>query len=248
MTAISRRLRSLPSWQVTLSVALLVLGFLIAAQLSAEGPRIRYTSQERVPLVETVIGLQSAQDALKDRILALRSQISTLEAELPASAAQEKVLNAELEKARIASGLAQLSGPGLAFKMEDADRAVGNGNTEGLVTARDVRILVQELWLAGAEAISVNGERLTTTTAVLDIGNSILVNNAYLAPPYDIEAIGPTDLYDRVSSSASFVEFVRSRIDPSGIRLSFAELDKVIVPAFAGTVAGRYIRSTVPLP
>ena len=248
MTAIARRIRALPSWQVTLSVALLVLGFLIAAQLSAEGPRIRYTSQERVPLVETVIGLQSQQEVLKDQILALRAQISTLEAELPASAAQEKALNADLEKARIESGLAQLSGPGLVFKLQDADGAVGNGNTEGLVTSRDVRILIQELWLAGAEAISVNQERVTTTTALLDIGNSILINSAYLAPPYEITAIGSPDLYKRVSDSASFVEFVRSRIDPSGIRLSFAELDKVTVPAFAGTVAGRSIRSTVPAP
>ena len=248
MTAIARRIRALPSWQVTLSVALLVLGFLIAAQLSAEGPRIRYTSQERVPLVETVLGLQSQQDALKDRILALRAQIGALEAQLPASAAEEKALNGELEKARIAAGLAQLTGPGLVFKLEDADGSVGNGDTEGLVTSRDVRILVQELWLAGAEAISINGERVTTTTAVLDIGNSILVNNAYLAPPYEISAIGPADLYRRVSDSASFVEFVSTRIDPSGIKLSFAELDKVTVPAFAGTVSGRYIRPTVGTP
>jgi uncharacterized protein YlxW (UPF0749 family) len=248
MTAIAARIRALPSWQVTLSIALLVLGFLIAAQLSAERPRIRYTSQERAPLVETVLGLQSQQNALKDRILALRAQISSLEAQLPTSAAEEKTLNAELEKARIASGLAQLTGPGLVFKLEDADGAVGNGTTEGLVTSRDVRVLVEELWLAGAEAISVNGERITTTTAILDIGNSILVNNAYLAPPYEISAIGPTDLYKRVSDSASFVEFVSSRIDPSGIKLSFAELDKVTVPAFAGTVSGRYIRPTVPTP
>lgn len=248
MTAVVRRLRELPSWQVTLSAALLVLGFLIAAQLSAEGPRIRYTSQERVPLVETVIGLQAQQESLKDRILELRSQIGALEAELPASAAQEKALNAELEKARIDSGLVQLAGPGLVFKLEDADGAVGNGNTDGLVTARDVRVLIQELWLAGAEAISVNGERITTTTAVLDIGNSILVNSAYLAPPYQVTAIGPKDLYDRVSGSASFVEFFTSRIDPSGIRLSFAEVESVTVPAYAGTVAGRYIRSTVPAP
>jgi uncharacterized protein YlxW (UPF0749 family) len=248
MTAVARRLRALPSWQVTLSGALLVLGFLVAAQLSTEGPRIRYTSQERVPLVETVVGLQAQQDSLKDRILALRAQIGALEAELPASAAQEKALNGELEKARISSGLAQLAGPGLVFKLEDADGAVGNGNTDGLVTARDVRILIQELWLAGAEAISMNEERITTTTAVLDIGNSILVNSAYLAPPYQITAIGPKDLYDRVSGSASFVEFVTSRIDPSGIRLSFAEIESVTVPAFAGTVSGRYIRPTVPGP
>ncbi len=238
---ISRRLRSIPSWQVTLSVALLGLGFLIAAQLSAEGPRIRYTSQERVPLIETVLGLQTQQDALKQRILELRGQIGTTEAQLPASAAQEKELNASLERARIQAGLVQLAGPGLVFRMEDADTIGSNASSDGLVTARDVRIVVEELWLAGAEAVSVNGERIVATTAVLDIGNSILVNSAYLAPPYEIRAIGPTDLYARVTSAASFVEFVQDRIGPSGIRLSFAELDSVIVPAYAGTVVARYM-------
>jgi uncharacterized protein YlxW (UPF0749 family) len=244
MTAIARRIRALPSWQVTLSVALLVLGFLIAAQLSAEGPRIRYTSQERVPLVETVLGLQSQQDALKDQILSLRGQIGALDAQQPGSAAQEKALDSELEATRIAGGLAQLSGPGLAFRLQDADSAVGVGNSEGLVTARDVRTIVQELWLAGAEAVSVNGERIVTTTAILDIGNSILINSAYLAPPYEITAIGAAHLYDRVSSSASFVEFVKKRVEPAGLHLSFAEPDSVTVPAFAGTVAGRYIQPT----
>lgn len=238
---IGRRLRSIPSWQVTLSVALLGLGFLIAAQLSAEGPRIRYTSQERAPLIETVLGLQTQQDALKQRILALRAEIGTTEAQLPASAAQEKELNASLERARIQAGLVQLAGPGLVFRLEDADAIGSNGSNDGLVTARDVRIVVEELWLAGAEAVSVNGERVVATTAILDIGNSILVNSAYLAPAYEIRAIGPTDLYARVTSAASFVEFVQDRIGPSGIRLSFAELQSVIVPAYAGSVVARYM-------
>ena len=133
-----RRFRSVPSWQVTLSVALLVLGFLVAAQLSAEGPRIRYTSQERAPLIETVLGLQTQQDALKTRILDLRGQISATEGQLPASAAQEKALNAELERARIQAGLVRLNGSGLVFRLEDADSVGGGGNTDGLVTARDV--------------------------------------------------------------------------------------------------------------
>jgi uncharacterized protein YlxW (UPF0749 family) len=219
-----------------------VLGFLIAAQLSAEGPRIRYTSQERAPLVETVIGLQEQQNGLKDRILRLRAQIRDLEAQLPGSAALEKTLNDQIERARAAGGLVQLTGPGIAFRLEDANVAGTGGGGDGLVTARDVRTLVEELWLAGAEAISVNGERVVTTTAVLDIGNSILVNNAYLAPPYEIKAIGPTDLLDRLTGAASFADFVGRRIDPAGLRLSYAELDAVTVPAFAGTVSGRYIR------
>ncbi|MEO5919330.1 MAG: DUF881 domain-containing protein [Candidatus Limnocylindrales bacterium] len=240
------RLRSIPSWQITLSVALLVLGFLIAAQISAEGPRIRYTTQERTPLVETVLGLQKQQDALKAQILDVRGQLGVAEGQLPASAAQEKQMNAELEKARIAAGLVQLSGSGLVFRLEDADVGVSAPAADGLVTARDVRILVQELWLAGAEAISVNSERVVAPTAILDIGNSILVNSAYLAPPYEIRAIGSRDLYGTLSSAASFIEFVQDRVSPAGLRLSFAELDEVTIPAYAGSVTVRFMRATDP--
>ncbi len=240
------RLRSIPSWQVTLSVALLVLGFLIAAQISSEGPRIRYTTQERAPLVDTVLGLQKQQDALKAQILDIRAQFGALEGQLPASAAQEKEMNAELEKARIGAGLVQLSGSGLVFRLEDADVGGGAPIADGLVTARDVRILVQELWLAGAEAISVNSERVAAPTAILDIGNSILVNSAYLAPPYEIRAIGSRDLYGTLTSAASFIEFVQDRVGPSGLRLAFAELDEVTIPAYAGSVTVRFMRATEP--
>ncbi len=241
MSGLVGRLRSVPSWQVTLSVALMVLGFLVAAQLSAEGPRIRYTSQERAPLIETVLGLQTRQDALKARILDLRGQISAAEGQLPGSAAQEKALNADLERSRIQAGLVQLQGPGLVFRLEDAD-AGGGVRTDGFVTARDVRIVVEELWLAGAEAIAINGERVVVTTAILDIGNAILVNSAYLAPTYEIRAIGPSELYGRISSAAAFVEYVRDRVSPSGLRLSFADLDSITIPAYAGTVGSRYMR------
>ena len=64
MTAV-RRLRAIPSWQITLGLALLALGFLVAAQLASEVPRSRYTTQERTPLVET------AEEQGKDMIAKL---------------------------------------------------------------------------------------------------------------------------------------------------------------------------------
>ncbi len=103
-----------------------------------------------------------------------------------------------------------------------------------------MRILVRELWLAGAEGIAINGERVAATTAVIDIGGSLLVNSAYLAPPYTIRAVGPPDLYDRLRSSVSFVDFVQGRVDRSGLSLSVAELPSVDLPAFAGTVNLRF--------
>ena len=57
----------------------------------------------------------------------------------------------------------------------------------------------------------MNGERITPTTAIIDIGPSILVNSAYLAPPYQITALGPKDLYARLSASPGFVDFIRAR-------------------------------------
>ena len=76
---VGARLRAIPSWQITLGVALLGLGFLVAAQLAAEGPRVRYTTQERSPLVETATDLQADQEALKASILDLRSRIQAAE-------------------------------------------------------------------------------------------------------------------------------------------------------------------------
>jgi len=78
------------------------------------------------------------------------------------------------------------------------------------------------------------------STAVLDIGGSVLVNSAYLAPPYRATAIGPRDLYKRLQASASFREFVTDRVEHHGLGLAVAELDVVDVPAFAGTVAVRF--------
>lgn len=237
MNFVVRRLRALPSVQLTFAVALLVLGFLIAAQIAAEGPRIRYSTEERSPLIETALGLQSQQEALKSDILGLRQRIGVLEAQGPDSADLLRRLYAQLEEARIAAGLIKLSGPGLGFKLEDSGQAAG---PDGLVTARDVRVLVQELWLAGADGIAVNGERLVGSSALIDIGGSMLVNSAYVAPPYTVTAIGPPDLYDRLRASVAFVEFVQGRLERSGIRLTVADPGSVELPAFAGTVGLRF--------
>jgi len=242
MTTLSSRIRSIPSWQVALFGALVALGFLVAAQARAEAPRVRYTTQERAPLVETVVALQAQQEALKDRILDLRAQVTAAEQGAAGSSALVADLNRALVAARVAAGLVALEGPGIYLQLEDSQVPVppDGSAADYRVGARDLRLIVAELWLAGAEAISVNGERLVPTTAFVDIGGTLLVNAAYLAPPYQVAAIGSSDLYDVLVSSPGFVELVRARADAYGIRISFAEPDRVTVPAYAGTVSLRY--------
>ncbi len=250
MTTLGARIRAVPSWQVALAGSLVALGFLVAAQVRSEAPRVRYTTQERAPLVESVVALQAQQEALKDRILDLRAAVTTAEQGAAGSGVLVSDLNAALRAARIAAGLVALEGPGIYLQLDDSQAPVppDGSAADYRVGARDLRVVVEELWLAGAEAISVNGERLVPATAFVDIGGTLLVNSAYLAPPYQVAAIGPSDLYNVLVTSPGFVELVQARADRFGIRISFAEPGRVTVPAYAGAVSLRYARPPAPSP
>ncbi len=205
--------------------------------LDALGPRFPDLSQAYDP-------------DLRARILQLRAQIQNVESQGAGSADLVRQLNDDLEEARIAAGLIPLTGTGIVLQLEDSQQPVppDGSQSDYLVGSRDIRTVVEELWLAGAEAMAVNDERVTPTTAILDIGSSLLVNSAYLAPPYQVTALGPADLYQRLSSLPGFIDFVRARAEGYGIRLSFAEPPTVDVPAFVGTVTLRYSRSLVSPP
>ncbi len=115
----------------------------------------------------------------------------------------------------MAAGLVAMTGPGLVIQLTDSSAAVpqGSDGRDYLVSGQDVLAVVEELWLAGAEGVAVNGERVTAATAIIDIGGSVLVNSAYLAPPYQVSAIGPADMFERLTTSPGFVDFIR---DPGG--------------------------------
>jgi uncharacterized protein YlxW (UPF0749 family) len=242
MTGVVARARGVATWQVTLGAALLVLGFLIAAQVRSEGPRVRYTSQERTPLVETALDLQAQQQSLKAQLLSIRGEIQALEQQGQGGAAVTGKLNDQLQAARIASGLVALQGPGLVIQLTDSSAvAPPDGNAHDyLVGGDDVLAVVRALWLAGAEGIAVNGERIVVSTAIIDIGGSVLVNSAYVAPPYQISAIGPTAIFDNLVRVPGFVDFVKTRAQTFGIGVSYATPAAVDLPAYAGSVNLRY--------
>lgn len=251
MTSLASRIRAVPTWQVTLGLALLALGFLIAAQLASEGPRIRYTSQERTPLVETVQDLQRQQDQLKQQVLDARAAIASFEAAGQGGAAVTQELNAQLQAAQIAAGLVPMTGPGLVIKLSDSSVQVPvDGNAQDyLVSGDDVLTVVDQLWAAGAEGVSINGERVVVSTAVVDIGGSVVVNGAYVAAPYEITAIGPKTMFDALTHQQGFVDFIRARAESFGIRVDYATPDSVDLPAYAGSMNLRFGRpDATPLP
>ena len=150
------------------------LGFLIAAQLASEGPRVRYTTQERTPLLETAAELQAQQDDLQGPDpRAARPDPGGRGPGRRARPTSSASSTTELEQARIAAGLIPLTGTGIVLQLEDS-QAAGPARRQRRPTtssgrATSGRSSRSSGW-PGAEAIAVNGERVTPTTAIIDIG------------------------------------------------------------------------------
>ena len=89
-------------------------------------------------------------------------------------------------------GLTAVHGPGVIVEIADSKRVVPPGENPAnfVVLVDDLRDIVAALWASGAEAISINDERLVATSSIYGVGASVLVNTAFLSPPFRIQAIG----------------------------------------------------------
>jgi uncharacterized protein YlxW (UPF0749 family) len=170
-------------------------------------------------LVTLVLGMAIAQtriqasensltrDALVERVTAADRRVQELEATV--LTAQNDLLNAEaatlagtslgeqararLDRLRIATGQTEVSGDGVTVTIDDApiDPLQGDETPPGQVIDRDLQMIVNGLWQAGATDIAINGRRLTPTSAIRAAGEAILVNYRPMSPPYVVSAIGP---------------------------------------------------------
>ncbi len=169
-------------WQATLTVALFALGFLIAAQVGSQAPASQRTSLERPGLIQTIQDLQRVHDRLTADISTRRAEIASVREGGQGRQSDLVAINQQLQQAQLAAGFTSIEGPGGYLYVVDGSPPPGSGGNpdDYRVNARDVRILVAALWRSGAEAISINNERVVTSTAILDVGGSILVNSAYV--------------------------------------------------------------------
>jgi uncharacterized protein YlxW (UPF0749 family) len=142
--------------------------------------------------------LLAANDALSREIAELRSR---------ALAVDDPALLAVLARDELAAGTASVSGPGLRLTLRDAPTAQGDVEAvdpDERVQDVDLQVVTNGLWAAGAEAIAVNGQRLTTLTAIRSAGSAILVDLAPLTGPYVVEAIGdPTPMQTAFARTAA---------------------------------------------
>ncbi len=139
-------------------------------------------------------------ERLRERSAALTDEITLLQ-EQALSAADSPLLD-RLAADSVLSGAAAVQGEGLRITLEDAEQVAGAEDPDSRVRDSDLQIVVNGLWASGAEAIAVNGQRLSSTTAIRTAGDAILVDVVPLVGPYTIEAIGdPQDMQTRLAGT-----------------------------------------------
>jgi uncharacterized protein YlxW (UPF0749 family) len=110
---------------------------------------------------------------------------------------------------QVFSGLSSVKGEGIEIVINDAIKT-DSLETSDLELARvydsDIQLLVNALWASGAESVSINKSRLTSTSAIRSAGDAILVNYRPLLPPFVISAIGDNDLRDRLIKHPDYLD------------------------------------------
>lgn len=123
----------------------------------------------------------------------LRAEIESLEEAADRPSGANLGLN-------VASGAVALTGPGVVLEVSSSHVE------QHMVDDRDLQLLVNQMWQAGAEAISINGQRIGSTSAIRWAGSAVVVNFTSLAEPYRISAIGDReDLAEAARRSTALV-------------------------------------------
>jgi uncharacterized protein YlxW (UPF0749 family) len=192
------------------TVVLVATGFLLVVAYHQTVATQPESSRVRAGLVTDVHNRQHETDQLQQQADRLREDVARQRDAALAAAGTDASQLARLE---LASGTGKVRGPGAVVRLADAptplDPLTGkaSGKNLGIVLDRDLQDVTNELWRDGAEAIAVNGERLSATSTIRTAGSTILVDFRPISSPYDVSTIGPEDLDKRFSDSLTGQRF-----------------------------------------
>lgn len=221
---------------LTMLLAALVVGMLISFQWPT-GSAADAEAPDQV--VQAIRMLELEQAELKAQVSSLRSAL-TARQEAAGSKDLLEDLQAELALQRAWAGLIAVRGPGVRVTLTDSTRNWAGRADDLLIHDFDLRDVISLLWLAGAEAISINGERVVHSTSVYCVGSTILVNDTRLAPPYVILAVGDPGRLEATVRNPGYLRDLRARAERLGVGLSVSQTPSVTTPAYKGSVVQRF--------
>lgn len=242
--------RSGGTWLWSLTGVCFLFGMFLAMQLRAQQKVQNLRAQNAAQPIAFQAELQNLQGKLNKETSArtmLQSKLNALQNKMAAatgsSQAQKKQLTAQMRDLQLMAGLTPVSGPGVVITLSDNPNAAkaGEGSPFLMGTVHDYDLLqvVNELRNDGAEAIAINGVRITGYTPIRCVGAPIYINYQLAAAPFRIEAIGKPDALESSLTMPGGIVDKLSQILP--IRVKTA--GKLSLPAAESSPKMRYVKT-----
>lgn len=175
---------------IMIALALFIFSFVIAAQLNTVGnTNIISEGMREAELLRELQTVKEEYETLKEQYDESQEIVEEYKTSSSSNDALIASMKSDLEKANVLAGLANVRGEGVVITLKDSTSTEMSVEA-GLVHDTDLTAIVTELKAAGAEAISINGQRVIATTAIRCVGPTIQVNSVKVASPFYIKAIG----------------------------------------------------------
>ncbi len=250
LTPSRRRARLGPhvTWRLAAVVVFVVAGALfVTSGIDAGGLDLRASS---VTDLDTVVRQQRERtDALQQQVSDLNREVDTLGKDV--DDAQVNNLQRQVDELRGPAGFEEVHGPAITVVLSDApkeeiDRAVEKGEVtpdQLVVHQQDIQAVVNALWSGGAEAMTLQKQRVVSTTGIKCVGNTVVLHGVPYAPPYEITAIGDLDALQTALDSSDYIAGYKTYVDAHNLGYKVSTDDDVTMPAYGGSSDLRYAKA-----
>jgi uncharacterized protein YlxW (UPF0749 family) len=176
-------------------------------------------------------------------------QLAALQQQVQAATSEAAKTDSRVARARDraqavagAAGLEAVAGPGVTVTLNDAPALPGSqkGSVPPdylVVHQQDVQAVVNALWAGGAEAMTLQGQRVISTTAVRCVGNTLLLQGVVYSPPYTVAAIGDQVRLERALDAAPDIVIYKQYVDAYQLGYRVDKGSQLTVPAYAGPLS-----------
>jgi uncharacterized protein YlxW (UPF0749 family) len=233
------------SWHAAAALVFAVAGALFATtSLSSKGLDLRAASVTDLPGV--VRQERQRSDELQARLAALNKEVDRLSHQVDdqAVAGLQRQVDAMLGPA----GFEAVAGPGLTVVLTDApkseiDKALADDSVSVdllVVHQQDIQAVVNALWAGGAEAMTIQGERVISTTGVKCVGNTVVLHGVPYSPPYRISAIGDPARLQGSLDASDFIDAYLGMVASHGLGYDVTPSARLELPAYEGSTSLKY--------
>lgn len=220
---------------LVLAAVFAVVGFLVVTAIGSARANQKQAEPRKAQLVKLIQQRRSQVDDLDQAVRKLRTDVADAQRRASRRSQSDREQARRTADLANAAGTTAMEGKAVVVRLSDSDKRPTDPDQAGAYRIRDtdLQLVVNALFAAGAEAVSVNGSRLVATTPIRSAGDTIVVNFRPLSPPYTVAAIGADKAQFEESQIAKrFDRWVKL----FGLGFKVRE-DTVTVPAYTGRVA-----------